>query len=157
MAEHATSVEIDAAPGEVFDYLVTEAGMTAWMGQHAALEPRPGGGFAVDIAGYAVRGRYLEVERPRRVVVSWGVAGSLDLPPGASTVTFTLTPTAQGTRVDLVHSGLPNAELDGHADGWAHFLPRLRIAASGGDAGHDDWVPIEARTDRTRPSAKEPS
>lgn len=141
MAEHATSIEIEAAPGEVFDYLVTDAGMTAWMGQHAALDARPGGGFAVDIAGCAIRGRFLQVERPHRVVVSWGVAGSANLPPGVSTVAFTLTPIAHGTRVDLVHSGLPEAELKGHADGWAHFLPRLRIVALGGDAGEDDWTP----------------
>lgn len=118
------------------------------MGQHAALDPRPGGEFAVDIAGHAIRGRYLEVERPRRVVVAWGVAGSDDLPPGASTVEFRLTPTAGGTRVDLVHRGLPDARLEGHADGWTHFLSRLRVVAQGGDAGRDDWVPIEARTRR---------
>lgn len=142
MADYATSIEIDAEPGAVFDHLVTESGMTAWMGQHAALDPRIGGEFAVDIAGFPIRGRYLAVDRPRRVVVSWGVAGSPDLPPGASTVTFTLTPTARGTRVDLVHAGLPEAELDGHADGWTHFLPRLRIAAPGGDPGEDHWAPM---------------
>lgn len=141
MAEYATSIEIDAAPGDVFDYLVTEAGMTAWMGQYASLDPRPGGDFAVDIAGYPVRGRYVQVDRPRRVVVTWGHEGSADLPPGASTVEFTLTATANGTRVDLVHTGLPDTLLDGHRDGWAHFLPRLRIVAAGGDAGTDHWVP----------------
>lgn len=146
MADYRTSIEIDAGPADVFDYLVTEAGMTAWMGQHATLDPRIGGGFAVDIAGYAIRGEFLEIDRPRRVVVSWGMSGNPVLPPGASTVTFTLTPTARGTRVDLVHSGLPEPELAGHADGWEHFLSRLRIAAPGCDAGEDDWVPIETRT-----------
>ncbi len=142
MPEYATSIEIDASPGTVFDYLTTEAGMTAWMGQHAQLDAYPGGGFAVDIAGYAIRGEYLHVERPTRVVVSWGVAGSVDLPAGASTVEFRLTAIERGTRVDLIHSGLPETELEGHADGWAHFLPRLRVAAPGGDAGPDDWRPI---------------
>lgn len=81
MAEYATSIEIEATPAEVFEYLVTDAGMTAWMGLHATLDPRPGGRFAVDIAGHAIRGEYLEVDQARRVVVSWGVAGSPDLPP----------------------------------------------------------------------------
>jgi uncharacterized protein YndB with AHSA1/START domain len=145
MAEYATSIEIEAPPSQVFDYLVTDAGMTAWMGQHAELDPRPGGGFAVDVAGYAVRGRYLEVDRPHRVVVTWGMAGSAGLPPGASRVEFTLTATAAGTRVDLRHTDLPDGELEGHADGWTHFLPRLDMVASGGDPGPDDWVP---RADR---------
>lgn len=145
MAEYATSIEIDAPPATVFEYLTTDAGMTAWMGQHAELEPHPGGGFAVDIAGYPIRGRYLQVEPPTRVVVSWGVAGSAELPAGASTVEFRLTPIERGTRVDLIHSGLPETELEGHAAGWNHFLPRLRFAAPGGDAGPDHWRPIARR------------
>jgi uncharacterized protein YndB with AHSA1/START domain len=136
VADYATSIEIDAPPATVFDYLTTEAGMVAWMGQRAELDPRPGGGFAVDIAGHAIRGEYLHV-------VSWGMAGSADLPAGASTVDFTLTPIERGTRVDLVHSGLPETRLAGHADGWEHFFPRLRIAASGGAAGTDDWRPLD--------------
>lgn len=142
MAEYTTSIEIDASPSRVFDYLTTEAGMTAWMGEHAELDPQPGGGFAVDIAGYPIRGRFLHVEPPTRVVVSWGLAGSADLPAGASTVEFRLTTIEHGTRVELIHSGLPETELAGHADGWEHFLPRLRIAAPGGDAGPDLWRPI---------------
>jgi len=155
VAEYAASIEIAASPGRVFDYLVTEDGMTAWMGQRATLAPQGGGQFAVDIAGYAIRGRYLHVERPHRVVVSWGVAASLDLPPDASTVEFRLTATARGTRVDLVHSGLPDTEIDGHADGWTHFLPRLQTVATGGDPGPDHWRPIDDRdpTRRTHPGA----
>jgi hypothetical protein len=45
-----------------------------------------------------------------------------------------------------VHSQLPDSGLDGHADGWTHFLPRLRIVAAGGEAGDDNWVPIDDRT-----------
>lgn len=142
MADYSTSIEIDAPPEVVFDYLVTEAGMTAWMGRRATLDPVAGGEFSVDIAGNAIRGRYLEVVRPKRVVVSWGVAGSADLPPEASTVSFTLTPTGAGTRVDLEHSQLPDGLLEGHDDGWTHFVARLQIVAQGGDAGEDSWAPI---------------
>lgn len=142
MAEYATSIEIEASPEEVFQYLVTPDGMTAWMGQRANLDPIPDGAFSVDIAGSPIRGRYLEVDRPHRVVVSWGVAGSADFPPGASVVSFTLTPTAHGTRVDLLHSALPDIVVAGHADGWVHFLPRLLIVAEGGVAGDDGWAPV---------------
>jgi uncharacterized protein YndB with AHSA1/START domain len=142
VAEYRASIEIAAPPQAVFDHLTTEDGMTAWMGQHAELDARPSGRFAVDIAGHAVRGRYLHVEPPTRVVVSWGVAGSDDLPVGSSTVEFRLTATTGGTRVDLVHSGLPDDGVPGHADGWAHFLPRLTVAAAGGDAGPDPWRPL---------------
>lgn len=143
MAEFRDAVDIAAAPETVYEYLVTAEGMTAWMGQHAELEPLPGGRFAVDIAGHAIRGEFLHVEPPRRIVVSWGMVGSESLPTGASRVEFLLIRTSTGTRVELTHSALPDLALRGHAHGWAHFLPRLAVAGGGGDAGTDDWRPLD--------------
>ncbi|WP_431277111.1 SRPBCC family protein [Leifsonia poae] len=147
MPDYSTAVDIRATPEEIFDYLVTPAGLTAWMGQHADLDPVEGGLFSVDISGSPIRGRFLEVTRPERVVVSWGVAGNDEFPPGSTTVTFTLTPLEHGTRVDLQHGGLPDIYSDGHRDGWAHFLPRLCDAAEGLVPGDDsDWLPLARRT-----------
>lgn len=142
MAEFRDSIDIAAAPATVFDYLTTNEGMTAWMGHYADLDARPGGRFAVDIAGHPVRGAFVHVEPPHRVVVSWGFPGSEELPPGASTVEFRLTPIRGGTRVDLLHADLPDSALPGHAHGWANFLPRLAIVGAGGDAGPDLWQPL---------------
>lgn len=142
MAEFRDSIDIGAPPETVFEYLITNGGMTAWMGQYADLDPTPGGKFAVDIAGHPVRGEYLHVDPPSRVVMSWGFAGSEDLPAGASKVEFRLTPIGGGTRVDLRHSDLPDTEVRGHADGWANFLPRLAVVGAGGDAGPDGWEPL---------------
>jgi uncharacterized protein YndB with AHSA1/START domain len=146
MPEFATSIDIDAAPEFVFKFLTTNDGMTAWMGQWADLDPAPGGRFVVDIFGHPVRGEFLEIDPPHRVVVSWGYAGSEDLPPGASTVAFTLTPIETGTRVDLVHSDLPESEVPGHAEGWTYFLPRLALRGAGIDPGADTWLPRDIVT-----------
>ena len=81
-----TTVDLNAPVQEVFRHLTDPVAMVRWMGQHATLEPAPGGAFEVDINGVPVRGRYLEVDPPRRVVVSWGLAGSDGLPPGATRV-----------------------------------------------------------------------
>lgn len=143
MAEFRDSIDIDAPPETVFTYLTTNDGITAWMGQYADLDPTPGGRFAVDIAGYPVRGEYLHVEPPHRVVISWGFPGSDALPAGSSTVEFRLTEISTGTRVDLCHSDLPETEVRGHAHGWANFLPRLATAGTGADAGPDDWQPLD--------------
>ncbi|NNC13543.1 SRPBCC domain-containing protein [Planctomonas sp. JC2975] len=142
MPDFHASIDIEAEPDTVFDYLVTADGMTAWMGEFATLEPHRGGRFRVDIAGFPIRGEYLEVDRPNRVVVSWGIAGSEDLPPGASLVSFELTAVSGGTRVDLTHTGLPDARVPGHRAGWAHFLPRLKGAGAGHALGPDDWRPL---------------
>jgi uncharacterized protein YndB with AHSA1/START domain len=141
MPEYATSIDIEAPPEVVFAHLVTPERMVTWMGQHAELEPVPGGGFAVDINGVLVRGEYLEVDPPHRVVVSWGMAGTEDLPPGASRVEFTLTRTKAGTTLDLVHTGLPDTRMSGHAQGWTHYLDRLRTVLRGIDPGPDGWAP----------------
>jgi uncharacterized protein YndB with AHSA1/START domain len=141
MAEHRSSIDIEAPPEQVFEFLVTDAGMTAWMGQWASLDPVLGGQFAVDIAGYPVRGTFLELDPPRRVTVSWGFAGNEALPPGASTVSFDLTPISTGTRVVLVHTDLPEIDVPGHAAGWAHFLPRLQRVVAGEQLPPDTWAP----------------
>lgn len=140
MPDYSTSIEIEAPADVVFDHLTTAEGMVAWMGQYASLHPEPGGEFSVDISGTPIRGSFLEVDRPRRLVVSWGVAGNDEFPPGSSRVEFTLTPTVDGTRLDLVHSGLPESKAAGYAMGWTHFLARLRIAGPGGDPGPDPYA-----------------
>jgi uncharacterized protein YndB with AHSA1/START domain len=123
------SVHIEAAPEQVFEYFTSPEALVRWMGDHAALQPTPGGAFEVDINGVPVRGRYLEVDPPRRVVVSWGVAGSTGMPPGATRVEFTLSPTEGGTRLRLVHRNLPPDEMEMHSAGWGYFLSRLSQAA----------------------------
>jgi uncharacterized protein YndB with AHSA1/START domain len=135
----ATEVELPAPVEEVFRHLTEPEAMIRWMGQHATLQPGVGGMFEIDINGVPIRGRYLEIDPPRRVVVSWGVAGSADLPPGATRVEFTLTPVPGGTRLRLVHGGLPGSEARVHAVGWKHFLDRLAVAAAGQDPGPDPW------------------
>jgi uncharacterized protein YndB with AHSA1/START domain len=145
MADYTTSIDIDAPREVVFDHLTSADLMVTWMGEHARLSPRAGGEFAVDIQGTLIRGEYLAVERPSRVVVSWGMAGAAELPPGASEVTFTLTEIGAGTRLVLEHSKLPVDFARTHSAGWGNYLERLRQAAAGQDPGPDTWEPARAR------------
>jgi uncharacterized protein YndB with AHSA1/START domain len=141
VADFSTSIHIDAPPEVVFAHLVTAEGMVSWMGQHARLQPVAGGEFAVDINGSLIRGEYLEVDPPHRVVVSWGMAGAADFPPGSSRVEFILTPTSTGTNLNLNHTGLPDTRARTHGEGWDNYLPRLQAAARGIDPGPDNWRP----------------
>jgi uncharacterized protein YndB with AHSA1/START domain len=137
---YTTSIEINAAPERVFDYFTDPHLLLCWMGDYAVLDPHSGGQFTLDINGVPVRGRYLTVDPPHRLVIAWGHAGSTHLPPGASTLELTLTATPTGTLVDLVHHGLPPGERDAHAIGWPHFLQRLTLAATGIDPGTDPFA-----------------
>ena len=134
-----TGVDLPAPIEEVFRHLTDPAAMVRWMGQHATLEPAVGGAFELDINGVPVRGRYLHVEPPHRVVVSWGVAGSDEMPPGSTEVEFTLTSISTGTHLRLVHRNLPGSQAPMHATGWQHFLDRLAAAVTGADPGPDPW------------------
>jgi uncharacterized protein YndB with AHSA1/START domain len=134
------SVHIAAPPERVYEYFTRADAIVRWMGDYALLDPRPDGEFTLDINGVPVRGRYLEVEPPRRLVISWGHAGSERLPPGASRVEVTFTRQGDGTTVRVVHSELPELEAPQHAIGWEHFLARLAVAGAGGDPGQDPWA-----------------
>jgi uncharacterized protein YndB with AHSA1/START domain len=143
---YATSVRIEASPEAVFPYLTDADLMVQWMGEWSALQAEPGGEFAVDVKGVPVRGRYVEVEPPHRVVFTWGAAGNDAVPPGSSTVEITLRPDGDATVLDLIHRDLPPEEQPGYGMGWSHYLPRLVVAASGGDPGLDPWAPAAGET-----------
>lgn len=125
------SIFIEAPPEEVFEYFTEAGALTTWMGDRAVVEPQPGGRFIVHFEDRVVEGRYLAVEFPRRVVVTWGRHGSVRLPPGGSTLEVTFAAEAGGTRVTVSHDGLPDPERELHAMGWAHYLPRLAAVAGG--------------------------
>jgi uncharacterized protein YndB with AHSA1/START domain len=81
-----------------------------------------------------MRGEFVEVSPPSRVVFTWGFENpELGVPPGASTVEVTLAPDEDGTRLRLVHRGLPESARASHDGGWEAMLDRLAIAATGGD------------------------
>lgn len=125
------SIFIEAPPEEVFVYFTDATALASWMGDRAVVEPRPGGRFVIHFADRVVEGRYVTVEFPHRVVVTWGRHGSSRLPPGSSTLDVTLVREGDGTRVTVHHDGLPEIERKLHTDGWAHYLARLAAVASG--------------------------
>jgi uncharacterized protein YndB with AHSA1/START domain len=122
-------LHIDAPPDVVFDCFCDADALMTWMGAAARTEPWPGGAFAVDIDGMLVRGEFKVVERPSRLVFSWGFANE-KLAPGASTVEVTLVERRGGTQLTLTHRDLPHNEVSKHEHGWARFLPVLAEVAA---------------------------
>lgn len=123
------SIHVEAAPERVYDHFTRPEALVGWMGEHAVLDPRPGGEFTVNIRGVPVRGRYLALDPPHRLLISWGHAGSERLPPGASLLEVALRPATGGTLVQIRHSRLPEPEATDHVRGWRHFLGRLAVLA----------------------------
>ena len=135
------SVHIDAPPERVYEYFISADAIVTWMGEYALLEAQPGGRFHLNIKGAPVRGNFLHLDPPHRLLISWGYAGSDYLPPGASTVEIKLIADRGGTRVELEHRDLPPPELPKHVIGWTHYLTRLQAAAPGRNPGPDPGMP----------------
>jgi uncharacterized protein YndB with AHSA1/START domain len=133
-------IRVEAHPDRVFDHFTDARSLARWMGDRAVVDPRPGGRFTLFIEGGPIEGRYVAVERPERLVITWGRAGSGEFPPGASRLEVTLVADGTGTLVRVEHSGLPSGEFQQHDVGWRHYLGRLAVVAEGGDPGPDPWA-----------------
>lgn len=161
VVEH--EVRIVARPETVFGYFTDPAKLVRWMGAEATLDPRPGGIFRIvfhptpeaaeliaassetehDLSTNSVLGEFVAVEPYTRIVFTWGYEKQLfALPPQSTEVEVTLTPEGEETVLRLTHRRLPAAAAtDFHRAGWDAYLPRLAVAAAGGDPGPD---PLEA-------------
>ena len=132
-------IDIDASPETVFRFFTEPALLERWLCVQAEVDARPGGGYAFNVTGsHTTRGTFLVLEPARRLVCTW-LFDHVE-PPLPTTVEVTLTPLGRGTRVRLRHHGFVDQPTrDRHAAGWAHYLPRLVVAAAGGEAGADEW------------------
>jgi uncharacterized protein YndB with AHSA1/START domain len=139
MAELVREVLIDARPETVFELLTVPGRHLEWQGTEAELDARPGGVYRVRVGGnHNAVGEFVEVIPNEKVVFTFGWdAPGHPIGPGSTTVEYTLHAEGDKTRVRLVHRGLPDAAVAGHAFGWDHYLARLATTGGGGDAGPD--------------------
>jgi uncharacterized protein YndB with AHSA1/START domain len=141
------TIDIEASPETVWRLLTDEQEAKRWWGLDASFDPTPGGEFVLNVvSGSIVRGIFLEVEPPSRLVYTFGWEKRNDgghelTPPGSTTVEILLVPTGEGTTLTLTHRGLADeTEAEQHGVGWEHYLGRLAITAAGGDPGPDPWL-----------------
>jgi uncharacterized protein YndB with AHSA1/START domain len=119
------SVRIAAPPELVFPYFTDPALAMRWIASRAELDPRPGGVFAIDVDGNPARGTYVEVDPPHRVIFTWGVLNSDELPPGSTWVEVVIEADRDDTVVTLTHHGLPYGFRASHQEGWTRHLGTL--------------------------------
>ena len=143
------SIEIKAPPERVWRALTTAAELSAWFQVQIEGEIAPGREVWMTsthphCAGQRFRVRIVEMAAPERFVWQWH-PGAVD--PAVdyareprTTVTFTLDPTAAGTRLSLAETGFDAVSLARRAgvykdnsQGWAEMLVRLQ---QHGEAAH---------------------
>ena len=98
------------------------------------IDPRVGGRFNFterrpDMGDVAHVGEYREIERPRRLVFSFGVP---QFNPAMTTVTIDIAPLAGGgCELTLTHDGAPPEYEDRNREGWSKILGGLEPALEG--------------------------
>jgi len=116
----ALEFDLQHAPEKVWRALTDPALLAEWLLPVVGLTLKPGAAFTFKTQPYPgwdgiVNCRILEIEAHRKLSYTWGVP-FLD-----TIVTFTLTPTASGTRLSIVQSGFKpdqKREFGGARYGW---------------------------------------
>jgi uncharacterized protein YndB with AHSA1/START domain len=135
------SVEIAASPERIFDALTTQE-VVKWWGSEGvytttewSADLRVGGlwrgsGKTADGEAFAVEGKYLELDRPHKVVQTW----KPDWDGGhESTLTYRIEPIATGSRVTIRHEGFAGRAESAkrHGEGWVLVLGWLERHCGG--------------------------
>jgi uncharacterized protein YndB with AHSA1/START domain len=114
--------DLDHSPEKVWRALTDPVLLAEWLLPVAGLKLEPGAAFTFKTQPHpgwdgTVNCRILEVEAHRKISYTW-VVGDMELD---TVVTFTLTPTASGTRLSLVQSGFKPTQkqnFGGARFGW---------------------------------------
>jgi uncharacterized protein YndB with AHSA1/START domain len=127
------TVEIAKPPARVWAALTTAEGLSAWFGQRAEIDLRPGGSARMSFGEeHTAEMRVERVEEPSVFGYTWHIYGLPQEDPRRTYVEFTLEPTAAGTRLTVVESGFAQLPEDayktafgGNTEGWARELGEL--------------------------------
>jgi uncharacterized protein YndB with AHSA1/START domain len=119
--------DLPHAPEKVWRALTDPVLLAEWLLPVVDLQLEPGAAFTFKTQAYpgwdgTVQCRFVEIEVHRKLRYTWTVP-FLD-----TVVTFTLTPTASGTRLSLVQSGFASdqkREFGGARYGWKMLGERL--------------------------------
>jgi uncharacterized protein YndB with AHSA1/START domain len=128
------TVEITKPPARVWAALTTPEGLSAWFGETATIDLRPGGAASMTwSSGDRADMRIERIEEPAVFGFTWHIAGLPADDPRRTYVEFTLEPHGDnGTRLTVIESGfaqLPDSEyhkaFEGNTGGWASELDEL--------------------------------
>jgi uncharacterized protein YndB with AHSA1/START domain len=104
---------IEASPEQVWEALTNPDLISQWSGSPAVFAAEPGSEYS--IWDGQIGGSIVEVIPGERLVQTWKPT---DWTVEDSVVTFTLSPSDSGTRVDLVHENVQDWDYDGTNEGW---------------------------------------
>lgn len=127
------SVTLAQPTRDVWPALTTAEGLSAWFGERATIDLRPGGAASMTFAGgMTVEMRVERVEEPSVFAYTWRLPDLPEDDPRRTYVEFTLEPAGDGTLLRVTETGFAQLPLDirretyeSHSDGWSRELAEL--------------------------------
>ncbi|MDE3202863.1 MAG: SRPBCC domain-containing protein [Acidobacteriota bacterium] len=134
------TITLGRPPLQVWQALTTAEGLSAWFGEQATIDLRPGGAATMTFAGgMTVDMRVERVEEPSVFAYTWRLPDLPDDDPRRTYVEFTLEPEGDGTVLRVVETGFAQLPVesrrqtyDSHAQGWVRELGELAVHLGGG-------------------------
>ncbi len=107
-----------AKPAEIYEAWLSSEGHTALTGNPAKVDGNLGGEFSA-WDGY-IFGRTLELTPNQRILQAWRTSEFPDDAPD-SHLEVLLEEVAEGTKITLIHSDMPEDRVDSYRQGWEDF------------------------------------
>ncbi len=116
--EFTIKAKISAKPSEIYQAWLSTKGHTAMTGSPAKVDGKAGGKFTA-WDGY-IFGTTLELTPNERIVQAWRTT---EFPEDASDsrVEIHLEESADGTKITLEHSNMPEGQADDYKQGWEDY------------------------------------
>ena len=92
--------------------------------------------FHFNLDGTAVVGRFIEVDPPHRLLLSWDRQGAGRAKSEPTFIEITLAPTDGGTNVEVEFSGLSAEDAAFYPQLWERHLDRIAAALAGAESAH---------------------
>jgi uncharacterized protein YndB with AHSA1/START domain len=127
---------LDASPERVFDAWLDPAVAGRWLfttpgseSHSTDLDARVGGAWTIvdrrDGVDYRALGEYLEIDRPRRLIFTFGMPQFSD---GFNRVTVEIAPDGEGALLTLTQEALPPEAISALEEGWGAMFDQLAAA-----------------------------
>ena len=131
------SFRIAARPATIWSIVSDPARFSAWMEGDVSFDPRAGGPFRAGFPehGIVIAGEIRSIDAgARRLALTWGIESGpeeAEHPAGSSLVEIRVDADGPGSRVELLHAGLPSEQAARRQKGgWRFQLSRLDLMAN---------------------------
>ncbi|MCI0517030.1 MAG: SRPBCC domain-containing protein [Woeseiaceae bacterium] len=120
------TVVLPAAAADLYHMYMDPVAHSELTGAPAKISEEAGSAF--EAFGGLLKGRTLQVVKPRLIVQSWRSVNFADADPDSTLIILFAEEDAKAGRIDLIHLDVPESDFQGVSGGWdsRYFAPWLK-------------------------------